>query len=61
MFLFGVLLNLHGLLSIISPQILWFLTEGWTFKDAEPSDAVTIFGRIFGVFTLVVGIYLVSR
>ncbi|WP_356948302.1 DUF6199 family natural product biosynthesis protein [Brevibacillus nitrificans] len=59
MFLFGVLLIVHGLLSLISPRILWFLTEGWKFKDAEPSEAAVVFGRILGVFTLLVGIYLV--
>lgn len=44
------------LLEIFHPRLTWFLTEGWKFKDAEPSEAYLTFSRVMGVVMLIVGL-----
>jgi hypothetical protein len=40
--------------SIFWPRMMWYLSEGWKFKNAEPSGCVLAVYRIGGVIGLVV-------
>ncbi|MBO5196975.1 MAG: hypothetical protein J6B85_00425 [Lachnospiraceae bacterium] len=52
-----VLLGL-GILDICAPKAAWWCTYGWRFKNAEPSDAALLFGRIGGVIAALVGFFI---
>ena len=52
----GILLMGLGTFYLVSPRTGWYLSYGWRFKNAEPSDAALIFGRISGAVVLVIGI-----
>ena len=61
--LLGIVLVGIGLFSIVSPQTAWYLSDGWKFKDAEPSEmalGITRFGGgvavLFGIIALLTGV-----
>jgi hypothetical protein len=47
-----VLFAVFGLINVFSPSTGWYLSVGWKFKDAEPSDVVLLLHRIGGFFCL---------
>ncbi len=47
-----------GLCSISLPRMMWFLSEGWKFKNAEPSGCALVATRIGGLLGLIVGTVL---
>ncbi|MFF2885799.1 DUF6199 family natural product biosynthesis protein [Paenibacillus sp. NPDC057967] len=57
--LFGFILIIFGVISAVSPQSVWYISVGWKFKDAEPSDAALAMHRITGVIGVIVGIILI--
>ncbi|MBE6036869.1 MAG: hypothetical protein E7223_04500 [Clostridiales bacterium] len=56
--LIGAIFLIIGLVNVINPEIGWQLTTGWRFRDAEPSDAALVWGRIGGVLFILVGLRL---
>ena len=54
--LVGLIAIVCGLINIISPETGWYLSHGWKYKDAEPSDASLVWGRVSGVICIVIGI-----
>lgn len=54
----GVLVIGLGALNIKYPRFFWFLSEGWKFRDAEPSDVAIFLGQAGGVVTIIIGIVL---
>lgn len=38
---------------IVSPRSAWYLSYGWVYKGAEPSDAALVIARISGVVLLI--------
>jgi hypothetical protein len=55
-FLLGILLLASGILSVSSPETTWYLSRGWKYKNAEPSDTYLTFIRITGVLSCVIGL-----
>jgi hypothetical protein len=55
MALFGLLFIIIGVVNLFFPQVGWYMTEGWKFKDAEPNDAALIMGRIGGFISVIIG------
>lgn len=47
-----------GLLNLLFPRTAWFWNVGWKFKNAEPSEAALLMGRIGGFLAIGVGIVL---
>ncbi|MEF3306738.1 DUF6199 family natural product biosynthesis protein [Paenibacillus sp. GYB003] len=47
-----------GLLNVIFPRTAWFWNVGWQFKNAEPSEAALLMGRIGGLLAIGIGIFL---
>ena len=48
---------LLGLLLIaLAPGTAWYLSHGWRFKDAEPSEAALFFSRAGGIVAIFIGI-----
>lgn len=52
----ALLLMLLGALNFFAPRFMWQITEGWKFKDAEPSEGYLLFGRVIGVVLFFVGL-----
>lgn len=52
----GIVLVLFGVLETAFPQASWWLSHGWRFKNAEPSDLVLGLGRVVGVIMIIVGV-----
>lgn len=53
-FLLGLVLMLIGIVGVVSPQTLWYVSHGWRYKDAEPSEAVLFFNRVGGVIAIII-------
>ncbi|MGI5894079.1 MAG: DUF6199 family natural product biosynthesis protein [Candidatus Merdivicinus sp.] len=47
-----------GLFQLLAPETAWYLSYGWRYKDAEPSDAALIMGRVGGVVALGAAIFI---
>jgi hypothetical protein len=47
-----------GVLAFMNPQAVWYLTDGWKFRDAEPSDLGLLAARLPGVGMVIGGIVL---
>jgi len=54
--LVALLLIGFGLLEVINPRITWYLSEGWKFKDAEPSDLYLAVSRVVGAVLVLIGL-----
>lgn len=55
-FLVGLLLIGLGIWNAVSPQTAWYLSHGWKFKDAEPSDMAIGAYRFSGVLAAIAGL-----
>ncbi len=52
----GILLIILGIFEAAFPQASWWLSHGWRYKNAEPSDLVLGLGRTVGVVLILIGI-----
>lgn len=59
MILLAIVLLGVGLFNILSPQTAWYLSEGWKFRDAEPSDLALGLARAGGVVCCLIGVILI--
>ncbi|WP_454189863.1 DUF6199 family natural product biosynthesis protein [Paenibacillus sp. Marseille-Q7038] len=55
----GCLFIIVGLIAAISPYSAWYLSVGWKFKDAEPSDLALGVERIVGIVLVIAGFIMV--
>jgi hypothetical protein len=59
---FGFIFMIIGIIGAMFPRAAWYMSEGWKFKDAEPSDAALIMNRIMGIVFAIIGFFfMVSR
>ncbi len=56
MWFLGILLIVLGAVNTFAPHAGWYLSYGWRFKDAEPSDLALSVGRVGGIIGIVIGI-----
>lgn len=47
-----------GIFNLAAPKVSWYLSYGWRFKDAEPSDAAITLSRIGGGIAVVIGVIM---
>lgn len=47
-----------GIFNLAAPKASWYLSYGWRFKDAEPSDEAITLSRIGGGITIVIGVIM---
>jgi hypothetical protein len=50
-----ILVVFFSICSLFWPRMMWFLAEGWKFKDAQPSGCYLVATRISGVVLLILG------
>lgn len=61
LFLFVLALTIFGIIITIYPYFGWYLSIGWQFQNAEPSDFALTMQRIGGFIASVIGvIYLIT-
>lgn len=52
----GLLLVGFGILEAAYPQVSWYLSHGWKYKNAEPSDLALGLGRVGGIIMIIAGV-----
>lgn len=50
-----------GILNVIKPRTGWYLSIGWKFKNAEPSDLALGMQVLGGIIAIIIGIVLMFR
>ncbi|TGE34759.1 histidine kinase [Desulfosporosinus fructosivorans] len=55
-----IIASIFLLIYIINPKIGWKISEGWKYKNAEPSEVYLIINRILAIAVLIV-IWLIVR
>lgn len=58
-FLIVLLLLALGAFNIASPQTAWYLSEGWKFRDAEPSGLALGLARMGGIGCCIVAVIVI--
>lgn len=51
---FKIIISIFLLIGIINPQLAWKMSEGWKYKNVEPSRAYLVMGRIFSIIALLI-------
>ena len=54
----GLLIIGLGIWGVAAPRSVWYLSYGWRYKDAEPSDMALVAERLGGGVAIVVGVIL---
>ncbi|EHQ89458.1 DUF6199 family natural product biosynthesis protein [Desulfosporosinus youngiae] len=49
-----IIASVFLLITIINPRITWMISEGWKFKNAEPSELYLMINRIMAVVIFIV-------
>ena len=52
----GLLVAGLGMIDVIWPRVGWYLSHGWRFKNAEPSELALFFGRLGGIIVVLIGL-----
>ena len=47
-----------GIFNAAAPRAAWYLSYGWRYKDAEPSDAALVVARLGGAAAITAGVIL---
>jgi len=47
-----------GIFQLACPGAAWYLGYGWRYRNAEPSDAALVFGRIAGSIVVLLGVFM---
>lgn len=55
----GLVFVAFGIFSATAPETDWYLSRGWMFKDASPSDAVLKIIGISGIIEAIIGIVMI--
>ncbi len=55
------LLIVMGIFQLVSPKTAWYLSYGWRYKNAEPSDVALVMERMGGVVAIIVGIIILIK
>jgi hypothetical protein len=57
--LLALILLILGVITAVFPYAGWYLSIGWQFKDAEPSDLALGMQRIAGIIFSIIGLVLI--
>lgn len=55
-----VIMIVGSIVSVLSPRTMWYLSEGWKYKNVEPSDTALVMMRIGGVLGVIFGIIFIA-
>ena len=57
--LIGLVVFVLGIFTAANPEDAWYWSNGWRFKNAEPSDLALTLTRIGGILSIIYGILLI--
>lgn len=57
--LLGFVLIIIGVIGISNPEISWYLSRGWQYKNAEPSELYLSITKFFSVISCLLGIAII--
>ncbi len=57
----GLLLIALGAWYTLSPRSAWYCSYGWRYKDAEPSEAALVIGRLSGIAVILFGFFTIFQ
>ncbi|MET3696620.1 hypothetical protein SAMN05877753_103135 [Bacillus oleivorans] len=58
----GIILIINGVIMLINPSIIWFITESWKSNDfAEPSILYIWSTRFGGIISTLLGIVWIVK
>lgn len=57
--LLGSIFIILGFINWAEPALAWHLSEGWKYRDVEPSDTALAMTRVGGIIGVIVGIIFV--
>lgn len=57
--LLGLFLIVVGLVSIFNPKLGWWLSDGWKYKDVEPSGCAMFAQVVGGIIAVIFGLVVV--
>lgn len=49
-----IIFSIFALVGIINSKFAWKMSEGWKYKDVEPSEIYLIMSRVMAIITLLV-------
>ena len=55
----GLALAGAGLLAVLNPSLAWQLSEGWRFKNVEPSELYLVLARVGGVVLIIIALVVI--
>ncbi|GKX30673.1 hypothetical protein SH1V18_31530 [Vallitalea longa] len=55
---FGFILIIIGIISIVNPEVTFFLNRGWMYKNTEPSELYLTLTKFGGVIICIIGVVL---
>ena len=47
-----------GIFNAVSPQTAWYLSDGWKYKDAEPSEMALGMTRFGGIVAIIIAVFM---
>jgi len=47
-----VIVGIFLIINTINPKLIWRITEGWRYKNVEPSDSYLYFSRLISLTIL---------
>ena len=48
-----------GIFNVAAPKASWYLSDGWRFKNAEPSEAALEWERFVGIILIVIAVFMI--
>lgn len=55
-YLIIIILLAGGIWNMVSPKSSWYLSYGWRYKNAEPSDEALIITRVGGILAVIIAV-----
>jgi len=55
----GLALAGAGLLAVINPSLAWQISEGWRYKNVEPSELYLVLSRVGGVVLIIIALVVI--
>ena len=53
-----IVLLLVGVFNVAAPQTAWYLSDGWRYKNAEPSDTALDMTRLGGIVAIIIAVFM---
>ncbi len=48
-----------GVFNVAAPQTAWYLSDGWRYKNAEPSETALELTRFGGIIAIVIAVFMI--